>query len=105
HSAWSLREEEPLERVEALSWDVSLSPSEYVIVGACFDAVGSLGYQFFIGGDESSPVQRLLVIRASRTSATTDLDLDCEEAGASCRHAVPLALQASWTSARGQSQP
>lgn len=105
HSGWALQEEEPVERFDALSFDVSLSPNEFIIVGARFEAVGSLGCQFFVGGEEANPVQRLLAIRTSRTSVTSDLDLDGDEAEPSRQHAVPLALQASWTSARGRSDP
>ena len=65
---WSLQEERPAERYPALSWEVTLAPNEYVVIGGRFDRPQTLGHQCFIRAGESTPVQRLLVIRTGRQS-------------------------------------
>ena len=104
-SGWELKEERPTERYPALSWDVALAPNEYVLVGARFGAPETLGHQSFIRPDESTPVQRLLVIRTGRSATAPDLEIapDNEEASAAFGNSPPLALQAAWTTARGSS--
>lgn len=94
-SRWELREQTPTERYPALGWDVSLSPNEYVIVGARFEKAGTLGHACFIRSDVAPPVQRLLVIRAYSSSTAEDPEASVDGAPAR-KGSVPLALQAGW---------
>lgn len=97
HSGWD--RQRPTEEYPGLSWDVSLAPNEYVIVGTRYDRPGTLGHEFFLRANDPRPVQRLLVIRTGRAAADLDPVEGDESAG---RRSPPLALQASWTSARGR---
>jgi hypothetical protein len=68
-SGWVMQEEQPREQYAALGWEVAVAPNEYVIVGARADHPETLGHHCFIRAQESVPVQRLLVIRTSRSTA------------------------------------
>jgi len=100
HSGMVLLPKRAANRYPGLGWDVTLAPNEYVVVGARFDRPGSLGYQAFVRPDESPPVQRLLVIRTSRTApeAPDDAGDGSEE---TLRQAPPVAYQASVPAASG----
>jgi len=49
-----------------LSWDVTLTPDEYLVVGCRFPSPHTFGTACFVRDDEPKPVQRLLVLRAAR---------------------------------------
>lgn len=100
-ASWALRENQPTEVYARLGWDVTLAPNEFAIVGARYDRVQTLGHQYFVRPEESIPVQRLLVIRTSRSilesprddaDPTTDKDPDSSVP-------PPLAVQAALTPA------
>ncbi|HXG12002.1 MAG TPA: hypothetical protein VNK04_19770 [Gemmataceae bacterium] len=86
--SWALREHRPTEAYPNLSWEVTLAPNEYVVVGGRFDRPETLGHRFFVRSDEPNPVQRLLVIRTSRAAPGLADD------GDSLSRSPPLALQA-----------
>jgi hypothetical protein len=94
HSGMVLQRQRAVNRYTALSWDVTLAPNEYVVVGARGERRESLGYQAFVRPQESPPVQRLLVLRASRTApgAPDDTPGDAAE---SIQRCPPVAFQAS----------
>jgi hypothetical protein len=54
------------EKYSELSWDVTLAPDEYLLVGCRFVSQHTFGKECFVRIDEPRPVQRLLVIRAAR---------------------------------------
>jgi hypothetical protein len=56
----------PTELFDALAWEVSLWPNEYLIVGGRTAKRATLGGLFFLGADPTVSAQRLLVIRAGR---------------------------------------
>jgi hypothetical protein len=90
---WDLQVQNPTEKYDKLSWEVTLAPNDYVVVGARLDRTDTLGQRFFLS-EEMKPVQRLLVLRA----------FHAESAGkppASVGKSPPLALQAGWSTARG----
>lgn len=102
-SGWTLQEQRPEETFAALRWEVTLSPNEYIVVGAA-DHPTSLGHQSFIRPNERVPVQRLLVIRAGRLSAATASTLAAEaDDDALPIPSTSLACQAAATTARGTS--
>src|SRR5262245_21525904 len=90
--AWMLQEHRPTEAYSGLTWEVTLAPNEYVVVGGRLDRPEALGQQYFIRGDEPTPVQRLLVIRTSRTRPSPIEDEDITPS-----RSPPLALQAQLT--------
>jgi hypothetical protein len=102
-SGFILQEEWPTKSYGCLAWEVTLAANQYVVVGARCDDPESLGYQCFLRRSESIPVQRLLVIRASRLNASSPSEILAESSDdePSPSRTLPLALQAAWTKARG----
>jgi hypothetical protein len=90
----------PAERFDKLGWEATLSPREFLVVGAHYERGNWLGNQLFVGGPERERSQYLLILRAGQ--------LDASEAGpeilppASRDSIAPIASQASITAARGQ---
>jgi len=100
-AAWVLGKQQPTESFAGLSWEVTLAPNEYVVVGGRYDRPETLGHAFFIRADETPPRQRLLVIRTARPAAAwlPDPSTAAESSGS---HAPPLALQAAWPTGPAQ---
>jgi hypothetical protein len=86
----SLAGQRPAERYPALSWEVTLAAGDFAVVGARFEKAGTLGHVCFVSTDGAKPVQRLLVLRASRSAAP-----------APPPDATPLAYQAAVATVRG----
>jgi hypothetical protein len=61
---WSIVGQRPTEKYAAISFEVTMSPQEYVLIGTRFDREHTLGHCTFVGTAHDKPVQRLLVIRA-----------------------------------------
>jgi hypothetical protein len=101
HSGMVLQRQRAVNRYNALSWDVTLAPNEYVVVGARAQRRESLGYQAFVRPQESPPVQRLLVIRTSRTAPGAPDDTPGDDAE-SMQRCPPVAFQASSSPAAGK---
>jgi hypothetical protein len=90
---WSARQ--PEEAYTALSWELTVAPNEYVVVGTLPGQPDTLGQRCFAGGDGSEGEQRLLVLRTGRAlppAAPADEGL---------ARSPPLALRA-WGASRGQ---
>jgi hypothetical protein len=98
HSHMVLRPQRDVSRYTALCWEVALAANEYVVVGARFDRPGSLGCQAFVRADESPPVQRLLVIRTSRTAPDAP-----DQGDDGLERSPPVASQASSSAVRAGS--
>jgi hypothetical protein len=101
-SGFQFQHKRPTKTFPALSWELNVSPNQYIIIGAKADRYDSLGTQCFIRRDEPSPVQRLLVLRAWRGAASGEESPWAEDNLSSTPRPAPLALQAGWTTARGQ---
>jgi hypothetical protein len=93
---WELETQQPEEAYLALSWEMALVPGEYLVVGTRLDQADTLGHRCFLAAGESPPRQRLLVIRTARPQPGAGPE---DEA---VGRAPPVALQATWTSARGR---
>lgn len=101
-SGFILQEEWPTKTYGSLAWEVTLSPNQYIVVGARCDRPETLGYQCFVRRDESVPVQRLLVIRTCRLTAPSPSEFVADSSdNLAPSRTPPLALQAAWTKARG----
>jgi hypothetical protein len=85
--SWTLVPEQPTESYPWLDWDMTVQPNEYVAVGTLLDQTESLGFRFFLHTETNDPVQRLLVIRATRAPRVEKSDISFDQ------HAPPLALQ------------
>jgi hypothetical protein len=92
---WSINGQRPVEQWPALSFDVTISPQEYFLVGTRYDRSGTLGHLTFVASQGVRPAQRLLVIRARPQSEAAKHSWQYD-------HAAPLAYQAS-RAARGTS--
>jgi hypothetical protein len=96
---WMLLTQRAARTFPELGWDVTLEPNEYVVIGGVLDAPETLGYRSFIRPEETNTIQRLLVIRTARV--LPEVPFDEAEGGGDPKHALPLALQAVWSSVRG----
>lgn len=101
-SGWTMQIQDTPETYPACSWEVTLKPNQFLIIGARSDRPGTLGHEFFIRPDESVPVQRLLVLRASRTAPAED-STSTPAVSRGKGPPPPIAAQASMSSARGVS--
>src|SRR5262249_49925302 len=57
-----------VERYPELAWELTVSPTEFVAIGTFFERDENLGSQFFVGQSGKNRVQRLLLLKAGRTS-------------------------------------
>jgi hypothetical protein len=94
---WVFKEERETQSYSSLSWDVQLAPNQYVVIGGRMDRPGSLGCQSFVRRDEPAPVQRLLVIRASKFSGrgTSNSATESSKDESISFRTPPIAQQAS----------
>ncbi len=91
--------QKPVERYENLSFEVNLSPRDFLVIGADFDRGKWLGNQMFADFAGNDKVQRLLIIRADHLSAASSpapLSKNSPQDSV-----VPLARQAEFSAARG----
>lgn len=93
-SGWTLEEQRQHVSFETLSWEITLSPNEYILIGGRTDRPGSFGHACFVRPSEQPPTQRLLVIRTSRNPPGLIDDHDPAEKENTLA-VPPLALQAS----------
>ena len=97
-SGFEMENKRPCKTFAGLSWDMSVLPSQYVLVGGLRAQPERLGYQCFIPSSGSGAVQRLLVIRANRIAGASVGDgwRDAPPPRDAGDLSVPLALQATW---------
>jgi hypothetical protein len=93
-SGWMRQGQEAVESYPAMTWEVTLEPGQYALVGTRWDCPGLLGHTCFVRTDEPTPVQRLLVIRTARPAAPAFGPVG------NVSRPPPLALHVNWT-ARG----
>jgi hypothetical protein len=79
----------PAKTFEAVSWDVTVGPNQWVLIGGRSEAGGRLGQAFFVHADGAAPVQWLLAIRTNRAAAGSGEELTPQA------QVSPLALQAT----------
>ena len=94
HGDFVLHGRRPVERYSALEFEVTLSPQDFVVVGTWVERGPTLGHRCFVTTDGLRPVQRLLVVRASRVITPAEPDADATDAAAARSTAAPLAYQA-----------
>jgi hypothetical protein len=100
---WTLRVERPCQAYPELAWDVVLAPGEFLVVGAIAEKDRTLGHRSFIQEDGQG-VQRLLVLRTSRSPTGADTGEPTLEDIARSRSAPCLAMQASMTAVRASGE-
>ena|SRR2546422_35502 len=95
-SDWAMRIEKPSKSYPNLAWEVTVAPNEFLVIGGNYDLPQSLGYQALVQEEAPTPVQRLLVIRTSRSLPKTE-STPTPEDSARAGQSPPLALQATMT--------
>jgi hypothetical protein len=74
-SNWHLEYKRPDKTYSSLSWEVTLAPNQYLVIGTRFDdlvaddGLPTLGGQFFMQDTDHGCVQRVLVVRTTRGDA------------------------------------
>jgi hypothetical protein len=101
-SRWMLRIERPSRQFPDLSWEVTLAPGQYLVVGCRPEKSASFGQYAFVQEDTAIPVQRLLVIRTNRAT-TPGNDLAGDEM-LRTSSSPPLAVQAATPTIRGKAR-
>jgi hypothetical protein len=91
--------ERPTQAYPSLAWEVTLRPTQYLVIGARTDRPDSLGYQCFLRRDEAVPVQRLLVVRACAAAEEEAEPTLVPEEDTVTPRVRSLALQANGTAA------
>lgn len=74
--SWNMECRYPMETYIQLSWQQTVSDSDFVVIGTWLDRQGTLGQRCFIETEVPPPVQRLLVLRAMRPGQDTELPED-----------------------------
>jgi hypothetical protein len=94
--------DKPSEKYPALGWEVSLAPTEYLLIGTWYNQSDTLGSEFFTSETGKQPVQRMLILRAGRTlGPNSATDFFNEDGSKKPNRVPPLAQQASTGTARG----
>jgi hypothetical protein len=91
---WRLHGSKPVKEFPGLTFEVTLGPQDFVVVGTSAERDQTLGHRCFVTADGPKPVQRLLAIRAGRLRAPAD-------GPAGDGAAAPLAYQAAAATVRG----
>lgn len=94
-SRWEFLEQRSTETYSAVAFEVTLTPSEFILIGARAQRPGTLGQRYFVREDEPVPVERLLVLRVNRATAPNSMAQEEEDKPAA---RIPsLAAQAVWS--------
>ena len=96
---WLLAGAKASEKYTSLSFDVTLSPQDYLVIGTRYDHPNTLGHGMFVAMSGDKLVQRVLVIRARPQGEAPLPDWTI----ASGAKTLPLAVQAVRTT-RGKSE-
>jgi hypothetical protein len=65
-TAFAREDHKPLAAYPTLSWEVTVGPSDYLVVGAAEQPADTLGQAFFFAAGDGRQRQRVLVVRAGR---------------------------------------
>jgi hypothetical protein len=90
---WVYRVERPAKDYPELSFEVTLRPNEYLIIGPDLTRKNTIGHRAFVEDEGLEPMQRLLVIRTARSLHSADEPSLAELARSSA--SPPLAVQAT----------
>lgn len=91
---WNTAVHQKIETFKTLSWNQTLSDTDYLIIGCWVDRQDTLGQKMFLEDNPTRSIQRLLVIRTVPVA-----DLSSEPEGNADRIA-PIARQAGLTSTK-----
>ncbi|MCI0376215.1 MAG: hypothetical protein L0215_01280 [Gemmataceae bacterium] len=72
NSAWTLRTERPSKTYPELSFEVTLAPNEFLVLGGVLEKADSLGRLAFVSEQADAPMQRVLVLSTNRTGGNDE---------------------------------
>jgi hypothetical protein len=104
NSGWRIRVERASKKYEDLSWDVTLAPNQFCIVGARLDRERTLGQTAFTEIRSDAGIQRLLVVRNCRSVTAAEANQVNPDELVQSDKAMPLALQAAQPVSRGRGE-
>ena len=99
---WTLKVERPSKSYKEAGWEVVLGPGEYLVVGPILEKPKSLGHRSLVV-EEGASVQRLLVLRTSRTTGADNGEPTLEDIARSGPSPC-LAAQAGMTAIRASGE-
>ena len=102
-SAWELRIEKACRKHPELSWEVTLGPNQYLLVGGRPERDRTLGQAAFTHVEGLTGVQRLLVIRNCRAVTASEARDTSTAELIRADSSMPLALQATLPASRAKS--
>lgn len=94
-SGWQMKIERAFKQYPELTWDVTLGPNQYLIVGARLERERTFGQTAFTEFIGDTGVQRLLVIRNCRSVTAHEAHQNSVEELMRADKNPPLALQAT----------
>jgi hypothetical protein len=92
-AAWTVRVEKPCREFRTLAWELTVDSNKLIVIGTLPDRPETLGFRAF-SEEESRPVQRLLVLRASHSASADEGRPELADVLPS-GSPLPLALQAA----------
>jgi hypothetical protein len=101
-ATWLWRIERPSRKFTDLSWEVTLAPGQWLVIGCWPEISASFGQCAFVQEGDAVPVQRLLAIRTNRATAPGN-DLAGDEL-LRTSSSPPLAVQAATPTFRAQNR-
>jgi hypothetical protein len=101
-SAWELRIEKASKKYPDLSWEVTLSPNQYLLIGCELHREKTIGWSAFMQSPGFANVQRMLVIRSCRPVTAHEASQSNMEELIRNDPSAPLALQATIPASRAK---
>ena len=101
-STWELRIEKAAKRYPDLSWEVTLAPNQYLLLGGRPERDKTLGASAFTQSPGPANVQRMLVIRSCRSVTAREARENTLEEIIRNDPSTPLALQATIPASRAK---
>lgn len=104
HKSWELRTGKAAQKHPELSWEVTLGPNQYLVIGGRLERERTLGQAAFTMSDGADELQRLLVVRNCRAVTSTESQQQSAQELIHADRSTPLAVQATVPAARGKSR-
>jgi hypothetical protein len=101
-SGWQRRVERACKKYPELTWEVTLGLNQVCLVGTRSQRPRTLGYAAFTDIDDEQQIQRLLVIRNSRSVSTQEAQRNTADDLVRASNSAPLALQATAPATRAK---
>lgn len=101
-STWELRIEKASRKYPELSWEVTLSPNQYLLLGCQLHREKTIGWSAFTQSPSAANVQRMLVIRSCRPVTAREANQSSMEEMIRVDPSAPLALQATIPASRAK---